>query len=94
MESNFPSTLQDRWEPGLRALISNIRTKFSDAFDRIGCAGDVELVTDADYAQWRVDIRVKFRDNEKLQLLTGQRQSGGVGFLFSIYCVLLIYAFV
>jgi len=30
-----------------------------------------------------VDIRVKFRDNEKLQLLTGQRQSGGVGFFFS-----------
>lgn len=95
MKSNFLSFfLQDRWEPGLRALISNIRTKFSDAFDRIGCAGDVELVPDPDYAQWRVDIRVKFRDNEKLQLLTGQRQSGGVGFFFfSNYCVLLIYAF-
>lgn len=36
---------------------------------------------DPDYAQWRVDIKVKFRDNEKLQLLTGQRQSGGVRLL-------------
>ncbi|KAF5364198.1 hypothetical protein D9756_000106 [Leucocoprinus leucothites] len=68
---------RDKWEPGLRAMISSIRTKFSDAFDRIGCAGDVELMPDPDYAQWRVDIKVKFRDNEKLQLLTGQRQSGG-----------------
>ena len=42
----------------------------------------MELVPDPDYAQWRVDIKVKFRDNEKLQLLTGQRQSGGVGCLF------------
>lgn len=70
--------MQNQWEPALRALINEIRTKFSDAFDRIGCAGDVELVTEPDYAQWRVDIKVKFRDNEKLQLLTGQRQSGGV----------------
>ncbi|KXN89001.1 Structural maintenance of chromosomes protein 5 [Leucoagaricus sp. SymC.cos] len=68
---------RDRWEPSLRGLIHTIRIKFSDAFDRIGCAGDVELMPDPDYAQWRIDIKVKFRDNEKLQLLTGQRQSGG-----------------
>jgi len=53
VRSNFSSFLQDRWEPGLPVLISNIRTKSSDAFDRIGCAGDVELVPDPDYAQWR-----------------------------------------
>ncbi|KAF9449031.1 P-loop containing nucleoside triphosphate hydrolase protein [Macrolepiota fuliginosa MF-IS2] len=68
---------RNQWEPALRALITEIRDKFSKAFDRIGCAGDVELMPDPDFAQWRVDIKVKFRDNEKLQLLTGQRQSGG-----------------
>ena len=44
----------------------------------IGCAGEVQIAPHEDYAQWAIDILVKFRDNEKLQLLTGQRQSGGV----------------
>lgn len=35
------------------------------------------------YDQWAIDILVKFRDTEKLQLLTAHRQSGGVrSFLF------------
>lgn len=49
----------------------------------IGCAGEIQISPNEDYAQWAIDILVKFRDNEKLQLLTGQRQSGGVR-----YCVL------
>lgn len=45
----------------------------------IGCAGEIQIAPhDEDYAQWAIDILVKFRDHEKLQLLTGQRQSGGV----------------
>jgi hypothetical protein len=44
----------------------------------IGCAGEIQIAPHEDYAQWAIDILVKFRDNEKLQLLTGQRQSGGV----------------
>ena len=31
-----------------------------------------------DYDKWAIDILVNFRNEEKLQLLTGQRQSGGV----------------
>ena len=31
-----------------------------------------------DFDKWAIDILVKFRDDEKLQLLTGERQSGGV----------------
>ncbi|KAG0287364.1 Structural maintenance of chromosomes protein 5, partial [Dissophora globulifera] len=30
-----------------------------------------------DYDKWCIEILVKFRDTEKLQKLTGQRQSGG-----------------
>jgi len=45
----------------------------------IGCAGEIQIAPhDEDYGQWAIDILVKFRDHEKLQLLTGQRQSGGV----------------
>ena len=46
----------------------------------IGCAGELEVQEHEDYDKWRIDIRVKFRDGEKLQLLTAQRQSGGVRF--------------
>jgi hypothetical protein len=39
----------------------------------------VRLVrTGEDYANWALEILVKFRDEEELQVLTGQRQSGGV----------------
>jgi hypothetical protein len=44
----------------------------------IKCIGDVELVEHEDYSQWGIKILVKFRDTEKLQVLTGTRQSGGV----------------
>lgn len=44
----------------------------------IGCAGEIRISQDEDYEKWAIDILVKFRDSEKLQLLTGQRQSGGV----------------
>lgn len=44
----------------------------------IGCAGEIRIREHEDYEQWAIDILVKFRDAEPLQLLTGQRQSGGV----------------
>lgn len=44
----------------------------------IGCAGEIKISRHEDYDKWAIDILVKFRDHEKLQLLTGERQSGGV----------------
>lgn len=44
----------------------------------IGCAGEIRVSEHEDYEKWAIDILVKFRSTEKLQLLTGQRQSGGV----------------
>ena len=43
----------------------------------IGCAGEIRISPHEEYDKWAIDILVKFRDSEKLQLLTGQRQSGG-----------------
>ncbi|KZT29504.1 P-loop containing nucleoside triphosphate hydrolase protein [Neolentinus lepideus HHB14362 ss-1] len=68
---------QDNWEPALEKLIARIGAKFSAAFDRIGCAGEIRISRHEDFDKWAIDILVKFRDSEKLQLLTGQRQSGG-----------------
>jgi hypothetical protein len=44
----------------------------------IGCAGEISIGKDEKYEDWTIDIKVKFRDNEKLQQLTAHRQSGGV----------------
>lgn len=51
---------------------------FANGWSGIGCAGEIRISEHDDYDKWAIDILVKFRDSEKLQLLTGQRQSGGV----------------
>ncbi|KAI0722552.1 hypothetical protein C8Q76DRAFT_614426, partial [Earliella scabrosa] len=68
---------RDNWQPELEKLVASIGQKFTTAFDRIGCAGEIRIREDEDYEKWAIDIMVKFRDHEKLQLLTGERQSGG-----------------
>ncbi|KAI6034873.1 hypothetical protein F5J12DRAFT_2067 [Pisolithus orientalis] len=68
---------RDNWQPALERLVASIGRKFSTAFDRIGCAGEISISPHDDYEKWAIDILVKFRDKEKLTLLTGQRQSGG-----------------
>ncbi|OBZ70474.1 Structural maintenance of chromosomes protein 5 [Grifola frondosa] len=68
---------RDNWQPTLERLVASIGKKFSAAFDRIGCAGEIRVSEHEDFDKWAIDIMVKFRDDEKLQLLTGERQSGG-----------------
>ncbi|VDC05841.1 unnamed protein product [Peniophora sp. CBMAI 1063] len=68
---------RDNWQPALESLVRSIGKKFSAAFDRIGCAGEVSLTPHDDYDKWAITIMVKFRDHEKLQQLTVHRQSGG-----------------
>ncbi|KAG5651262.1 hypothetical protein H0H81_009306, partial [Sphagnurus paluster] len=75
IEQNIRSA-RERWQPALEKLVASIGEKFSAAFDRIGCAGEIRISENDDYEKWAIDILVKFRDTEKLQLLTGQRQSG------------------
>ncbi|KAH9983439.1 hypothetical protein BJV74DRAFT_797421 [Russula compacta] len=68
---------RDNWHPALQDLITSIGTRFSQAFDRIGCAGELQLTPHDDYEKWSITILVKFRDTEELQQLTAHRQSGG-----------------
>ncbi|KAL5529915.1 SMC5 [Sanghuangporus sanghuang] len=69
---------RNKWLSALQELVSNINEKFSAAFDRVNCAGEIRIGEHPDdYSQWTIDILVKFRNSENLQLLTGQRQSGG-----------------
>ncbi|KAI9595896.1 hypothetical protein BDF19DRAFT_440498 [Syncephalis fuscata] len=65
------------WCPEITALVQEISVSFSAAFKAINCTGEVRLRKHEDYDQWGIDIMVKFRDNEELKMLDGQRQSGG-----------------
>ncbi|KAG0205803.1 Structural maintenance of chromosomes protein 5 [Mortierella sp. GBA30] len=70
-------TVRGPWYAKISQLISDISKSFSNSFQRIGCAGEIKLGEHEDYDKWCIEILVKFRDEEKLQKLTGQRQSGG-----------------
>ncbi|CAE6422238.1 unnamed protein product [Rhizoctonia solani] len=78
-----------KWKPALDELVEQISRKFSAAFDRIRRAGEIH-VRDAgdDYANWAIDILVKFRETEKLQILDAHRQSGGERSLSTIMYLL------
>lgn len=66
------------WEPCLDQLIADVSQRFKNAFNSIGCNGEVRLRKNQQYySQWAIEIMVSFRENMPLQQLTGQRQSGG-----------------
>lgn len=70
--------IRSTWEPELERLISIVDEAFSKEFESIQCRGRVFLVKERDsFKDWRIEIKVSFRAEEELQLLTGQRQSGG-----------------
>lgn len=71
-------TMHDEWKAELESIVSTISASFSDSFASINCVGEVQLREDEEnYANWGIEILVKFRSSEKLQVLTAQRQSGG-----------------
>eukprot|EP00879_Flechtneria_rotunda_P030740 GHRR01033413.1.p1 GENE.GHRR01033413.1~~GHRR01033413.1.p1 ORF type:complete len:1070 (+),score=417.49 GHRR01033413.1:424-3210(+) len=69
--------LKENWLPELQRIVGLINTSFSSNFSQIGCAGEVLLGQHEDYDKFSIQIKVKFREEEELQLLTAQRQSGG-----------------
>ncbi|KAF8318121.1 P-loop containing nucleoside triphosphate hydrolase protein [Clavulina sp. PMI_390] len=74
---NTVAKIRAKWYPALKGLVQGIGERFSAAFDRMGCAGEIRVSETEDYATWTLDILVKFRSSERLQQLTASRQSGG-----------------
>jgi structural maintenance of chromosomes protein 5 len=66
LEDEITST-REKWEPELDNLVSQISEAFSHNFERIGCAGQVDIDKKADesgqddFGQWAIRIQVKFR---------------------------------
>ncbi|CAI1712361.1 hypothetical protein SEUBUCD646_0O01270 [Saccharomyces eubayanus] len=64
-------------EPKLDDIVSKISTRFARLFNNVGSAGAVHLEKPKDYAEWKIEIMVKFRDNAPLKKLDSHTQSGG-----------------
>lgn len=64
--------------------MDEVNRNFGRSFERIGCAGEVQLYEELDettgledFERYAMHIKVRFRAEEQLQLLTAHRQSGG-----------------
>ncbi|KAK9808667.1 hypothetical protein WJX72_001584 [[Myrmecia] bisecta] len=70
-------SLKERWLPELKAKVDTINATFERNFRQIGCAGQVRLAEHDDYDKFAIELLVKFRAEEEMQVLTANRQSGG-----------------
>ncbi|EIE27053.1 P-loop containing nucleoside triphosphate hydrolase protein [Coccomyxa subellipsoidea C-169] len=74
-----------QWLPELQRMVGVINAQFGRNLRSMGCAGEVSLFCGCEagfdacnnFDKYAVHIRVRFRDDEELQLLTANRQSGG-----------------
>jgi structural maintenance of chromosomes protein 5 len=71
--------LHQIWYPKIQNVVETINKNFSDFFSKMGFVGEVDLIRkeEREYASYGIQIRVQYRDNEKLQALNRHVQSGG-----------------
>ncbi|MED6147298.1 hypothetical protein PIB30_042905 [Stylosanthes scabra] len=70
--------IKDKWLPALRNLVAQINETFGRNFQEMAVAGEVSLdERDKEYGQYGICIKVKFRQNGKLEVLSAHHQSGG-----------------
>ncbi|OCF43921.1 hypothetical protein I317_02191 [Kwoniella heveanensis CBS 569] len=68
----------DQFDPALDQLVQAVSAKFSAAFARVRCQGEVRIRrVEGDFAAWGIEILVSYRDGDSLAILTGSHQSGG-----------------
>ncbi|KAK1698997.1 hypothetical protein QYE76_015694 [Lolium multiflorum] len=71
-------TTKGKWLPTLRTLVFKINDTFSRNFQEMAVAGEVSLDEHGlDFSQYGILIKVKFRQNGQLQVLSAHHQSGG-----------------
>ncbi len=69
---------KETWLPRLQNLVSRASTSFSEYFSQLHCVGQVTLREHAfDFSLYGIEIRVKFRQADDLQILTAHHHSGG-----------------
>ncbi len=79
---NIERTLQElheKWYPAIKSVVDEINKNFSNFMRMMGFVGEVEIIhkEERDYNDYGIQIRVQYRDNERLQPLSRHVQSGG-----------------
>ncbi|XP_057458150.1 structural maintenance of chromosomes protein 5-like [Lotus japonicus] len=70
--------IKGKWLPTLRNLVAQINETFRCNFQEMAVAGEVSLEEhDMDFDKFGILIKVKFRENSQLQILSAHHQSGG-----------------
>lgn len=76
--------MQGSWLPEVKRMVGVVDEHFRRMLRNMGCNGQVSLYCGCPefdgcnaFDKYAIHIRVKFRDEEALQLLTANRQSGG-----------------
>ncbi|XP_063976155.1 structural maintenance of chromosomes protein 5 isoform X3 [Diachasmimorpha longicaudata] len=72
--------IREMWLNPLKLLVDKISSNFSGYLEKLGCAGEVNLIhgdNPNDFEEYGLKIMVKFRAEEPLQEFTKSRQSGG-----------------
>ncbi|KAI1845007.1 hypothetical protein JX265_008408 [Neoarthrinium moseri] len=82
--------LMEKFEPKIDELIAKVNQGFGHNFDMISCAGEVNIHKDDDFEQWAIEIKVKFREHEELQLLNQHRQSGGERAVSTVFYIMAL----
>lgn len=70
---------KERWLNPLKKLVELINVRFSDFFQSMQCAGEVDLHSEheEEYDKYGIRIQVQFRRNARMHELTPHHQSGG-----------------
>jgi structural maintenance of chromosomes protein 5 len=53
--------VRSTWEPQVDELVSSVNDAFRASFERISCAGEVQLHKDEDFSKWAIRPMVSFR---------------------------------
>lgn len=78
------------FENELEQMRQSIDQSFGEAFKSIQCLGEVRIGKPPDFANWTLEIWVQFRDTDSLQMLTGERQSGGERSVSTIFFLMAL----
>lgn len=72
------NALHRKWFPKVQQMAESINVTFGNFMNSMSCAGEVELIypSEHDYAQYGIEIRVKYRHNADLCKLDRFVQSG------------------
>lgn len=82
------AAVQQNWETKLFKAVNKISKSFQKRFTTVASDGQVELVKDERFKNWRLQILVKFRENSDLKILDHQSQSGGERAVSTIFFIM------